>query len=242
MPPWVPILERLRLRVRLMAAADLSPVVVFDLDDTLFSTTPRHLRILREYVSQGETRDRWMDDAWRLSQLERHHLRYSITETAQSVGVTRVELLKDLREFWYARFFRNDYIEEDAPIAGAAEYCAAMLEEGALLVYLTGRDETMRRGSEAALKRHAFPLPDGGKVRLMLKPRFDIPDPEFKAEAARRCAALGEVVGTFENEPAHVNLFQDAFPAALHVLLDTRHSGKPVEPHPAAHRIPDFSR
>ncbi len=72
--------------------------------------------------------------------------------------------------------------------------------------------------------RHRFPEPDGMKAVLVLKPRFDTPDFAFK------------------NEPGHVNLFIERFAKGRHFLLETKHSGRPVEPHTAMLRIKDFRR
>ena len=76
----------------------------------------------------------------------------------------------------------------------------------------------------------------------MLKPRFDTSDVEFKAAAIERLNLMGWVAGSFENEPAHSNLFQNAFPQSRVFLLDTKHSGKPIVPHPTTQWIKDFRR
>lgn len=210
-------------------------LVVFDLDDTLFATAQRHLRILREYAAKRA-------EAAQLAALRPEQLLYSITETAKAHGFDDAALLEELRDFRSARFFKNEYLLEDRPVAGAALYCREVLSAGGKVVYLTGRDEAMRSGTLSALSGHAFPIPDDDSVVLILKPRFDTPDVQFKAEALKRLAAMGHVAGSFENEPAHINLFQAAFPKARHIFLDTRHSGKPVTPHPAIPWIKDFRR
>jgi predicted secreted acid phosphatase len=169
-------------------------------------------------------------------------MRYSIIDTARAAGAQDAEMLEFLRAFWFARFFKNDYLAEDEPVPGAAEFCAEALARGAALVYLTGRDEGMRVGTLSALARHGFPAPDGLSVVLSLKPSFETPDFEFKAEALKAVAKLGAVAGGFENEPSHVNLMAEAFPGSTMVLVETRHSGKPVSPLPAVSRIKDFRR
>lgn len=222
--------------------ARAAPIVVFDLDDTLLQTDHRHVRILREFAAQPEVRGRSLEDAWKLAQLEPGGLRYAIADTARLAGVSDETVLAELRSFWFARFFKNDYLRADAPVPGGPQFCRDAAEAGAVVVYMTGRDEGMREGTEWSLRRHGFPVPDGAAIRLILKPRFDTPDLEFKTEALRRIEEMGEVVGSFENEPAHINLFHGAFPRAINVFVDTKHSGKPVEPHPAIPWIKDFRR
>lgn len=220
------------------AAAKGTPLVVFDLDDTLFLTANRHLRILREYA--GVIESRHPEAALLLRSIEREKLRYAITDTVKAAGLAD-DLAKDLKDFWFARFFKNPYLLEDDPTHGGPAFVEEVVKRGGQAVYMTGRDEGMRAGTETSLKKHGFIL-DDKSGRLFLKSRFDTPDVEFKAQCVAKLKEMGLVTGTFENEPAHVNLFAAGFPRARHFLLDTKHSGKPVVPHPAAHRIRDFRR
>ena len=89
---------------------------------------------------------------------------------------------------------------------------------------MTGRDENMREGTLASLSERGFPQPDGRRTILILKPRFDTLDLEYKTEALARLKDLGAVAGGFENEPVHVNLFHDAFPQSRMILVETKHS------------------
>jgi beta-phosphoglucomutase-like phosphatase (HAD superfamily) len=221
-------------------AAAPGALVVFDLDDTLFSTNDRHLRILREYADLVEARA--PEAAALLRAIERERLRYQIVQTVEDAGLKDAALVKDLRDFWFARFFQNRYLLEDAPVPGAPAYCAEVAARGGVIVYVTGRDERMREGTESAFARRGFPAPDGGAVRLVLKPRFDTPDLAFKTEVLARLKEMGRVAASFENEPLHINLFREAFPEGRHFLLETKHSGRPAILHPDVLRIPDFRR
>ncbi|MDE2141170.1 MAG: hypothetical protein KGJ84_01990 [Elusimicrobia bacterium] len=214
-------------------------LVVFDLDDTLFSTNDRHLRILKEYADVVEAKA--PEAAALLRAIDRERLRYQITETAANAGLDAA-LVKDLRDFWFARFFKNPYLLEDSVVPGAPAYCAEVEARGGAIVYVTGRDEGMRDGTEKSFARHGFPEPDGKGVKLVLKPRFDTPDAAFKSEVLGRLGAMGTVAASFENEPLHINLFREAFPKGRHFLLETKHSGKPVIPHADVLRIKDFRR
>lgn len=220
-------------------AAGPGALVVFDLDDTLFSTADRHLRILKEYAGLVETRA--PEAAALLRAIDRERLRYQITDTAKEAGLDEA-LLKDLKGFWFARFFKNPYLLEDSVIPGAPAYCAEVAARGGTIIYVTGRDEGMREGTEKSFARHGFPEPDGKGVRLLLKPRFDTPDLAFKTEVLGRLKEMGRVAASFENEPLHINLFREAFPAGRHFLLDTKHSGRPVIPHAEVLLLKDFRR
>jgi hypothetical protein len=214
-------------------------LVVFDLDDTVFSTNDRHLRILREYADLIQSRE--PEAAALLRAIERERLCYQIVQTAKDAGLNDA-VTKDLKDFWFARFFQNRYLLEDSPVPGAPAYCAEILARGGALVYVTGRDERMREGTEKSFVNHGFPKPDGASVRLILKPRFDVPDHAFKGETLVVLAKLGRVAASFENEPTHINMFREAFPEGRHFLLETKHSGRPVIPHADVLRIKDFRR
>lgn len=231
----VKALERVLERVLETRASGEVPVVVFDLDDTLFSTQNRHLRILGEFAASRA------GGAQALASLPPGALRYSIKDTARAAGVTDEALLRDLQAFWFERFFADEYLGADAPVPGAPAFVRSVIEAGGVVVYLTGRDETMREGTLQALEQAGFPAPDGEAVRLILKPRFDAQDLAFKREAFETVAALGAVAAGFENEPAYLNAMLERFPRMLAVLLETQHSGKPCEPHEAILRVKDFT-
>lgn len=235
----VPAAQKAALDSVLADVAAAPGLVVFDLDDTVFSTSDRHLRILREYADLIEYRQ--PDAAALLRAIERENLRYQIAQTAAEAGVDEA-VVKDLRDFWFARFFQNRYLLEDSVVPGAPAYCAEVLARGGTLVYVTGRDERMREGTEKSFVNHGFPPPDGKGVRLMLKPKFDTPDHAFKSETLAVLGKLGRVAASFENEPTHINMFRDAFPKGKHFLLETKHSGRPVIPHADVVKIKDFRR
>lgn len=220
-------------------AARPGALVVFDLDDTLLSTADRHRRILLEYAAHPAVARRF-PAVRALPRLPRSAYRYLIVDTVRAAGLAERALLADVEAFWFARFFRNEYLDADEPLPGAPGYCREVARRGGTVVYLTGRDEAMRAGTEASLERHGFPAPDGRSALLMLKPRFELADHAFKAEALRFLAGFGAVAGGFENEPAHANLLAETFPAARMALVGSRHSGRPVVAHASVARVPDF--
>jgi hypothetical protein len=85
------------------------------------------------------------------------------------------------------------------------------------------------------LRRHGFPPPDGARVVLLMKADAAQGDDDWKAMALARVDALGPVVAAFDNEPAHVNLYAAAWPAACCVHLDTDCSPRPI---PVLARVP----
>jgi len=84
-----------------------------------------------------------------------------------------------------------------------------------------------------------LPLPRGD-VRLILKPSMEMGDDEFKREAQRQLAEIGQVIAAFDNEPTHVNDYRRAFPEATIVHLATDHSGRPVALLEGVETVPHF--
>jgi len=200
-------------------------VVVFDLDSTLLDNRPRQARILRDY---GESAGL---PALRQAAPE-HWQGWDLGTALANAGLPPDEVARHAtpaRRFWRERFFTSAYCRFDTPIPGAADFVRALAALGAVVAYVTGRPDHMRGGTLEAFARHGFPLPEGARVHLLMNDDPALGDDAWKEIARARVEALGEVVAAFDNEPAHVNMYARAWPAALCIHLDTDHSDRPVE-------------
>ncbi len=216
------------------------PVLVFDLDSTLFSTCPRNLKILEDFVAARGDEHPVLREIW--PTLTEADMGWNVNECLEERGVEDEALLSDLRKFWGARFFTDEFCEIDSPIPGAPEFVSACHDAGAFIYYLTGRHVGgMEKGTASSLVAHGFPL-FTGKASCQLKPDYYANDKEFKTAALDGVRSLsGEVVATFENEPGNANLFLESFPEAKHFLLDTVHSPEAEAPDPSLIVIDDFT-
>ncbi len=221
------------------AARGELPVVVFDLDSTLFSTRPRNLRILREFAA-ANSGDRQLVDV--VDRLGPGDFGWEVTEPLKRNGLDDEQLFNELREFWFRRFFTDEYVVADTPHPGSVQFCNAVHDAGGFVYYLTGRHVGgMEIGTSKSLTEHGFPF-WRGRTSLHLKPSFDIPDKPYKKTALADIRSLGgRVVATFENEPGNANQFRKAFPDALHFLLLTEHSPEAEVPHPELVSLFDFT-
>jgi beta-phosphoglucomutase-like phosphatase (HAD superfamily) len=215
------------------------PLVVFDLDSTLFSTAPRNLRILQEFVELHAQRFPGLEAC--AARLGVDQLGWNLEDDLRALGLGDARLLSMLRTFWSERFFHDDYLLSDTPVPGAVEYVEACHQRGALVYYLTGRHVGgMEVGTVRALTRHGFPFWRGRCV-LHLKPSAQMQDRAFKDDALADIRSYrGRVVATFENEPGNANLFAGAFPSALHFWLLTIHSPGAEAPCPELIGTSDF--
>ena len=148
--------------------------------------------------------------------------------------------LEEIKKFWTARFFTNQYLPYDRAYEGAAEFTRKLHELGAEIVYLTGRDEPgMGDGTRANLLRDGFPW-EVERTHLLLKKAAHLPDLEHKKEAANYIREHGTLVAAFENEPPNLIALYQLFPDAMHVFVDTVCSDHPAEAAQGLYRIRNF--
>jgi hypothetical protein len=218
-----PRLREVFTRIEARLASGRLPICVFDLDSTLFSTAPRNLAILREFVTHHRDEHPHLLDIAKRIGLD--DMGWNVHQDLRRFGVDDTVLLERLQAFWFERFFTDDYLAHDEPVPGATQFVLDCHARGALVYYLTGRHVGgMEVGTVRSLVQKGFPFWRGRCV-LHLKPSFDVPDGEFKRGALDDIRSYqGQVVATFENEPANANLFLRSFPDAVHVLLTTIHS------------------
>jgi hypothetical protein len=211
-------------------------VALFDLDSTLLDNRPRQARIVQDYgrvaglpVLLGARPEHWrgwdLEAALLAAGLRPRELRRHYTE---------------FRRFWAERFFTSAYCALDVPLPGAPEFVRAMAAAGARIAYVTGRPAWMEEGTLDVFRRFGFPLPDGARTHLLMKPGDGLSDDAWKSVACEAVDELGRVVAAFDNEPAHVNAYARAWPAAVAVHLDTDHSPRPEEVLARVPSIADF--
>lgn len=219
------------------AAGARRPVVVFDLDGTLFDNGPRTWRILVDFAERhGHTGLRQS-----LDRLPRERLPYLLKETLARVNVTEPALVDAATAFWKSRFFTDDEQAHDVPIKGALHLANACYAEGATLVYLSGRDvPNMLIGVCQSLRAHGFPV-GLARTAVVLKPDFHDDDLTFKKSALGFIDDLGDVVATFDNEPANSNAFRERWPHALHVFVRTQHAPDPPPLHGEVVSVDDLA-
>lgn len=206
-----------------MAIEDGSePLVVFDLDGTLYDNSVRTLRIIQEFAAAHVLE--FPDLVGQVAAMRPCDIAYRLADSLAVAGVKDQAVLDRLQAYWGDRFFTDSYVVQDLPVAGSARFVSALYELGAIPVYLTGRDApNMLLGTIGALQRDGFPV---GTVdtRIILKDRFERADLEYKRSVIDHLKRTGQVVGAFDNEPGLCNLFKEAFPGAQVVWLDTSHA------------------
>jgi putative acid phosphatase of HAD superfamily subfamily IIIB len=219
------------------AAAGPAGIVAFDLDSTVLDNRPRQAQILREY---GQVHG--------IAGLAQHHADHWKGWDAR-IAMANSGLEADLieahigpfRVYWKDRFFTSEYCVLDREVAGAPEFVAAVLERGARVFYVTGRHEPMRRGTVACFEQTGFAIPNGDSVELLMKPELDEHDDAYKVRTHETLRERGLLIAAFDNEPAHINGYRDAFPDAVCIHLATDHSMRDIPLADGIASISDFA-
>ena len=74
-----------------------------------------------------------------------------------------------------------------------------------------------------------------------MKPTLAEDDDAFKDRTYATLRAAGTVIAAFDNEPAHINGYREAFPDADSVHLATDHSPRDIKVRDDIQSIRDFS-
>ncbi|MCA2961439.1 MAG: HAD family hydrolase [Silvanigrellales bacterium] len=226
--------------------AKTQPAVVFDLDGTLFDVSHRTLGILREWTaSQADARRYPRALLRRVESIALCHMGYSLSHAFENAGLDLrdndvSEILQSAEKLWRKRFFDGKtLVDLDRPVEGAKAFVDALHSQGVHICYLTGRDSRgMHQGTVRQLEVHGFPL-EG--CTLMLKAGHELEDHIYKQEAFAVFASKWSIVGNFENEYVNLGAMAPSAPQAVHVILDTQHSGRPVPTLPGkVWRLADF--
>jgi hypothetical protein len=210
-------------RVKVLKGEGKTPVVVFDLDDTLLSPMVRSWKILREYAEQNPDQLSPLSLAT-IEAMKPEQLVFDLkTDLPSRFGVSEGKFLEGLMVYWVPRFFSSEYALDDPAYPGAPEYVATLMAAGAHIVYFTGRQEEgvnpgsdgMRNGTLGSLKKNGFPAPNWNDVVLFMKLNYKIKDTDYKGSTLGQIDKLGVVVAAFDNEPRGNALFAEKWPGAI---------------------------
>jgi predicted secreted acid phosphatase len=239
------VLRKVVDRVRVLLEAKKLPIIVFDLDSTLFDVSKRTFQILKEWMAHPDTRN-FHDTHAVLSSLTAGDLRYSLEELWESKSIPHAKApfdhhFKHAKQFWRKRFFGHEYLRHDEPMNGAIEFVRNLHEMGAMIVYLTGRDvPQMAFGTYDQLKLHGLPI-EVDRTRLILKPKRHMEDIEYKSAAAKSISEWGEVVASFENEPKNLVAMAKSYkPETMNIFLHTVSSDHPAPGGKDIYKIQEF--
>ncbi len=205
------------------------PVAIFDLDGTVFNVNFRHMAIFESFAKNPEMTKVFPEYCKKITQVQDKDFRYSIEGTLNAIGIDRysehsAHFIKSVESYWFKHFFTDDYVVKDKPFAKALECVNFFHKNGVHIVYLSGRDiPNMSKGTIQALDENGFPH-SGHNITMCLKPAYGLDDLLFKKESLNLIKTEGEVIATFDNEPANVQMFIDTFPDAYHFHYNSQYA------------------
>ncbi len=217
------------------ASIDQNSVAVFDLDGCLFDTRFRQVMIFKEFAAAYGELELFRIDVT-------HFQDWDLKNTLSRLGITKVkieEMYPKLRAFWWKRFFSDTYVRMDHAMPGAVELVQECYHKGASIVYLTGRDHSMRQGTEDSLLAFGFPY-QIDRTCLMTKPDFSMEDTLYKERSLDEIRKMGIPKLFVDNEPSNCNRFYECCPDALILFFETDHSPRPDVPHPKINWLRSF--
>ncbi|HSI06348.1 MAG TPA: HAD family hydrolase, partial [Myxococcota bacterium] len=111
------------------------PVVIYDLDGTLFDNRFRTLKILQEWLA--DTSDLPANIREAFEGLRAPSIAYDLAGTFERLGLAADaagvrDALASASRYWKERFFTNGYMQYDRPHLGALAYAKALHEAGAM--------------------------------------------------------------------------------------------------------------
>lgn len=225
------------------------PIVIFDLDDTLFSTARRNLVIIQSFASdRGDVYPDFVKIAAGLSLAD---MNWSVGKALTLAGLDpdTAAFKEFTSSYWGPRFFSDEFVSLDLPNPGAVAFVNACHQAGAMIFYLTGRHRSdpgmnngMGQGTVLSFTDRGFPY-WRGRCELNLKFDKSEPDGHYKSRALEDVRSLhGTVIATFDNEPKNVVIMKQSFPDALNFWVKTTWNPEDnPDPFPHDFEIPDFS-
>lgn len=235
------VLKHILQNVEEVSSKGQTPILVFDLDDTLINTRYRTRRILQEMAKDLPLAEKFPLETQLAKTAKPDNLMYELEDTLRNLGITDTHFISEATQFWSARYFSSSYVANDRPIQASVDYVNRAHQLGATIVYLTGRDTPrMGLGTMYNLKHLGFPI-GIERTHLIMKPKKEMDDLLFKKSVLDEISQMGVVVAGYENEPANINLFRVAWPQATMIFIDSIHSKKPDVPANDVVWIKDFN-
>lgn len=214
-------------------------LVYLDLDSTLYDISQRQIQIFREFAEIKAHRQSFPRECEAFAKLDREHMAFYPEDCLRNYGLSVVNegLATVFYPFWADRFFSNEYLRYDRLEPGAKEFVNELLNCGAHIHYLTGRDVArMGTNTESILRRDGLLADDliaKEQVELVMKPHASAPDAQFKHDHIVQSLANFDRGVFVDNEPHNLFIVKD-YRDRLHLIhYDSFHS--------ASHPVPEHA-
>lgn len=176
------------------------PILIFDIDSTIFNVSPRNQDIFDLFCSIYSGKNPILHKVSSLVRLS--YKDWGLDPYTNLIG-NETELKKSASSFWRKHFFAGTFLSSDQPYNKALELVCFFESKGCEILYLTGRDNhRMREGTLHQLKHWKLPLKKDSD--LITKPHKGMNDGDYKKSeiSALLKKYLGHPIFFFDNEPS----------------------------------------
>ena len=212
------VVDEIEVEVKTAASQNLNPIVVFDLDSTLFDPRYRAAAILESYGKDNTS--------MRLRKVPVESIRHSLFETLAALQFTQAQIQgaegRAIKDYFDVEYPAGKNFHLDKPIQGAVAYVNKLKAAGARIVYVSERSAGAEAETKAALGAAGFP--DGDLESQLRSGSVS----KWKAGVVQRLSTEGTLVAAFDDESRVANAMKDALRTGWVVRLETR--AKPGSP------------
>lgn len=218
--------ESIRIFQEILNHKNGQPLVIFDLDSTLFNVSHRTQKILEAFTGDPQNSLKYPTEIAEIKKLQIRDTDWGIKEALIRIQLkSSDEFYRSIGTFWKKHFFSSTYLHHDAPYSGATNYVNELYNEGIAIKYLTGRDApNMKTGTLASLKQHGFPFKNIDSDLIMKPYKGFLEDQEYKKNILEKLHAEFKSIWFFENEPLIIKTAETFFPKINFIWIDTTHS------------------
>ena len=225
--------------------AKKKPACVFDLDGTLFDVGTRTLGIIQDWILSEQSEKFNENLIKKIKKINYSHLGYSLSHAFENAGFDLrdeeiINLFSSIEKNWKKKFFDGkSLLKFDSLIEKSNIFIQKLHDNNIPIFYLTGRHyHSMFEGTLEQLNKYSFPVE---KENVILKKSSFIDDQIYKSEQIKMLSLNYDIVGNFENEYLNLAFMSLEAPNAIHVIVDSQHSGRPTpELDIPIYRIKDF--
>lgn len=209
-----------------------TPACVFDLDGTLFDVGYRTLGIIQEWLNSDSSKQFNENLIKKTTKINYQHIGYSLSHAFENAGFDLrnqevTNLFSSIERNWKKKFFDGkSLLKYDALIPNSDSFIKSIHKNNIEIFYLTGRHyNLMHNGTLEQLNKHGFPVKE---ENLFMKKSAFLDDQIFKSEEIKNISQEYDIIGNFENEYLNIAYMSLEAPNAIHVIVDSQHSGRPT--------------
>ena len=163
--------------------------LVLDLDNTLFDTRPRKLKVLKLFYKQHK-KSLPSKTMRKLKNAKISDMKYGAEENIRQFRIPQ-KFQDSFRSFWVEKFWSADSLKYDRLFSRVSELVNAAEERGVTIKYLSGRYSVLHEASASQIRQAQLPLKN--KSNLVLKTDKTI-TAKFKTDVLLQFPNDGKIV------------------------------------------------